>query len=226
MWFKNYLTKRKQCVVINGTTIGYLPVKSGVPQGSILGPLIFCLFIHDIANLKLSEKTKLCLYADDTAVFCKSRNEKELQTITQSQFDMICQWLKLNRLILNVSKTKIMLFGRGNKLKCVKLDVYYENSKLEIVDNFKYLGVILDSRLNWSQHISYVTMKISRAIGCIRRIMMFLSHTNLVNLYYAMILPHNNSGHLIDALHKKYHSALQKGNKLHYFSCTNHNTSL
>ena len=190
LWFKTYLTKRKQCVVINGKTSSYLPVRSGVPQGSILGPLIFCLFINDISNLKLSEKTKLCLYADDTAVFCRSKNEKELQTITQTQFNMICQWLKLNKLFLNVSKTKIMLFGRRSKIKHIKLDIRYDNRELEMVDNFKYLGVILDTRLNWSQHITYITKKISRAIGCIRRIKYFLSHKNLVNLYYAMILPH------------------------------------
>ena len=150
--------------MINGTTSGYLPVKSGVPQGSILGPLIFCLFINDITNLKLSDKSKLYLYADDTAMFCKSKNEKELQILTQSQFDMICKWLKINRLILNVSKTKLMLFGRKSKIKNIKVDVYYENLKLETVDTFKYLGVILDSGLNWSEHVSYITMKISRAI--------------------------------------------------------------
>ena len=65
-------------------------------------PADFCLFINDITNLKLSDKSKLYLYADDTAMFCKSKNEKELQILTQSQFDMICKWLKINRLILNV----------------------------------------------------------------------------------------------------------------------------
>lgn len=190
LWFKNYLTDRKQCVVINGTTSNYLPVRSGVPQGSILGPLLFCLFINDISNLKLSEKTKLCLYADDTAIFCKSKSENELQCLAQSQFEIICKWLKLNKLILNVSKTKVMLFGRKCKMKNAKLDLYYDEHKLEKVDTFKYLGVVLDSRLDWSQHLSHITMKISRAIGCIRRIRMFLTHKNLINLYYAMILPH------------------------------------
>ena len=83
-------------------------------------------------------------------MFCKSKNEKELQILSQSQFDMICKWLKINRLILNVSKTKLMLFGRKSKIKHIKVDVYYENLKLETVDTFKYLGVILDSGLNWS----------------------------------------------------------------------------
>ena len=189
-WFKDYLTNRKQCVVINGTTSEYLPVRSGVPQGSILGPLIFCLFINDVSNLPFSDKSKICLYADDTAIFCKSKHDNDLEALTQSQFDIICQWLKINRLVLNVSKTKVIMFGRRSKLKHIKLNIRYEDHQLEIVDNFKYLGVILDSRLNWSQHISYISLKISRAIGCIRKIREFLSIKNLTNLYYAMILPH------------------------------------
>ena len=85
-----------------------------------------CLFINDITNLKLSDKSKLYLYAD-TAMFCKSKNEKELQILTQSQFDMICKRQKINRLILNVSKTKLVLFGRKSKIKHIKVDVYFEN---------------------------------------------------------------------------------------------------
>ena len=189
-WFENYLTNRKQCVVIDGTTSDYRPVKSGVPQGSILGPLLFCLFINDIANVKLSESSKLSLYADDTALFFRSKVKSDLETIAQSQFNVICKWLKLNRLILNVSKTKVMLFARKSKIKYMKLEIYYDNHKLEMVDNFKYLGIILDSRLDWSQHFSYIKMKISKAIGCIRRIKTFLTRKTIINLYYAMILPH------------------------------------
>ena len=84
-WFKDYITERRQCVTVAGKLSDFLPVKSGVPQGSTLGPLIFSMFINDIPNVKLLPSSKLVLYADDTAVFCKGRTWQEVETQLQIQ---------------------------------------------------------------------------------------------------------------------------------------------
>ena len=187
-WFSRYLMNRKQCVSIKGTTSSLLEVKSGIPQGSILGPLIFCLYINDISKLPFHSNTKISLYADDTAMFNTDQNLTKIQRNLQSDFDLISNWLVINRLFLHPQKTKVMLFGSKRKLSNQHLCIKHNDIVLESVDQMKYLGVILDNKLNWSLHISHIANKISRSIGCIRRIKTYLSQKHLINLYFALIL--------------------------------------
>ena len=111
LWFEEYLTNRQHFVSINGVNSNFLTAKSGVPQGSTLGPLIFCLYINDLCNAKLSDDFKISLYADDTAIFCKSKTITELETKLQNQCDVISTCITLNKLMLNADKTKVMIFG-------------------------------------------------------------------------------------------------------------------
>ena len=123
-WFEQYLSDRKQCVSIDETCSDQLTVKSGVPQGSILGPLIFCIYINDLCNVKHTHDIKMCLYADDTAIFCKAKNINDLETVMQRQFTEICKWLDLNGLVLNAEKTKTLLFGTKKRVKNKTINIY------------------------------------------------------------------------------------------------------
>ena len=187
-WFTSYLMNRQQCVSIQGTNSTFLEVKSGVPQGSILGPLIFCLYINDMCKLPFHSNTKISLYADDTAIFNADQNLPSIQCNLQQDFDLLKNWLLINRMYLHPQKTKVMIFGSKRKLNNQSVSIKFKDTELENVDNIKYLGVILDSQLNWSYYISYLSNKISRSIGCIRRIKYVLSSKQLTNLYHALIL--------------------------------------
>ena len=172
------------------TTSELLRIRSGVPQGSILGPLIFCIFINDLCNINLHPNSKLSLYADDTAVFNHGKTIGEVQKSLQDDFDTICKWLDLNNMHLHPRKTKVMAFGHKRKLGKDVLLINYRNLPLENVNEIKYLGVLFDSNMTWGVHVSTVVSKISRAIGCIRRIKQWLPFKVLKNLYFSMILPY------------------------------------
>ena len=189
-WFNEYLRNRSHFVSINGANSNLLTVKSGVPQGSTLGPLIFCLYINDLCNVKVSDDFKISLYADDTAVFCKSETINQLEIMLQNQCNLISNWISLNRLRLNEDKTKVMLFGPKKKVERHELNIYFSGKKIEFVKHFKYLGVILDINLNWSMHVKSLVNKVTRAIGSIHRVRQYISHKNMINLYHSLILPH------------------------------------
>ena len=189
-WFENYLIGRRQCVSVSNCISDFLTVKSGVPQGSILGPLLFCLYINDMCNLRFHENTKISLYADDTALFNYDINVEKVQKNLQQDFDLISNWFENNDMYLHSGKTKVMMFGPKRKLHNKKLMVKYKNERLDNTESIKYLGVILDSQLLWNEHVAYIRNKLGRSIGCIRRIKHLLPQKIMINLYYSLILPH------------------------------------
>ena len=191
-WFESYLSNRQQCVFLQGTKSNFLTVKSGIPQGSILGPLIFCLYVNDICNLQLHSKTKISLYADDTAVFHHGKDYKVCEYNLQKDFTRILKWLKYNGLFLNANKTKTILFGSKRKIQNNNICIRYSENVLDSVESMKYLGVTLDKSLTWSLHVKEVVKKVSGTIACIRRIRNYISRKNLITLYYSLILPHLN----------------------------------
>ena len=132
---KSYLIDRRQCVTVNNCTSECVKTKSGVPQGSILGPLIFCLFINDMCYLNLHVHTKISLYADDTALFNSGKTIKEVQKNLQEDFELIWKWLDLNSMHLHPQKTKHMLLLK------------YKNFPLDNVSKIKYLGIIFDASM-------------------------------------------------------------------------------
>ena len=189
-WFKSYFLNRQHCVYLQGTTSNYLTVKSGVPQGSILGPLIFCLYVNDICNLQIHPETRVSLYADDTALFNQANDRGVCENNLQNDFNYVVRWLECNGMCLNATKTKTILFGSKGKIKNDTISVKYKNDSLESVDSIKYLGVMIDKHLTWSLHVQNVIKKVSKTIACIRRVQHFMSKKNLIMLYYSLILPH------------------------------------
>ena len=189
-WFNSYLSSREQFVCFQGTESTSMHVKSGVPQGSILGPLLFCLCINDICNLEFNDQTKIALYADDTALICEGKNIESSQKTLQKEYDLLCEWFKINKMQINAKKTKVMVLGTKRKIKNQVMKIKHDNNFLDSVSDFKYLGVILDQNLNWSLHLSCINKKINRVTACVRRIQSYLTEKTLVQLYYSLILPH------------------------------------
>ena len=188
LWFSNYLSGRQQIVSLNGCRSEYLPVTLGVPQGSILGPLLFNLFINDIPDVVTT--CKICLYADDTAIFYPSNNVKHIESILNYELSGLATWFQTNRLTLNVTKTKWMLFGTANRLKQAQsLTVEIDQEIIERVHTFKYLGMYLDSHLSFNEHIDKVCSKVSQRIGLLRRLRHCLTFSIADMLYKTMILP-------------------------------------
>ena len=113
-WIKDYLTDRKQRTLANGVLSDYLPITQGVPQGSILGPLLYIIYANDISNI--FQKCKSVFYADDTVLFIQSNNVKQMETAPQEDLDRLHNWCIENQIFVNAKKTKYMLFGSKSKI--------------------------------------------------------------------------------------------------------------
>ena len=192
---RSYLQNRKQYVDYNGKTSTLLNMRKGVPQGSILGPLFFIIFVNDLP--KASNTFHSIMYADDTTLlasiedfdYSKNNNITEINRNICNELDKFSDWLKCNKLILNATKTKIMVFrtrGRGN----VSLSVEINQTHITQVTEFNFLGIIFDEHLSWKSHIDALRVKLSRAIGVLNRLKNFLPNHILRFIYFALIHSH------------------------------------
>ena len=134
-WFSSYLTKRYQFTNYNNTSSDVKQITCGVPQGSIMGPLLFLLYINNIASV--SRVLFSVLFADDTTLFCRSKNLHELSTVINNELGNIIKWLKANRLSLNIDKTNFMIF-RPKGRKEQNLTIHINGSSILEVDNAKF----------------------------------------------------------------------------------------
>ena len=141
-WFESYLKNRCQAVNVNSTLSDFKDINIGIPQGSILGPLLFIVFVNSLAD---SVKCKCVMYADDTTLLTSSSDPVTLEIELKQNLDMVANWFKSNHLTLNIKKTKLMMFGTWQALSKFKdISLTYDNNDIEIVDKFKYLGVVFD----------------------------------------------------------------------------------
>jgi len=135
------------------------------------------------------------MYADDTSLLCKAKNDFELQVKLESCLNKVADCFKANELTLNVDKTKFMIFGTKQKLdKFHDVKLNWDNINIERVDEFKYLGVKCDNNLSWSSHIDYMCKNVSKRIGIIRRVKHYLPFQTVVLLSNALVLPHFDYG--------------------------------
>ena len=186
-WFKSYLENRSQYVTYNEKRSDIKNIICGVPQGSILGPLLFLIYINNFASV--SSKLYYVLFADDTNVFIFGNNLRKLINTLHIDLDQLYAWLQSNKLTLHLLKTHYMMFHRA-KQKHMDVKLCINKVPIQQVDNTKFLGVIIDDNLNWSNHISYINSKIAKGIGIICRARKFFSKSALYYLYYAFIFPY------------------------------------
>ena len=184
---ENYLTQRIQCTIISNSKSDAEIITCGVPQGSILGPFFFNTYINDIADVS---KFDIKLFADDACLSYSCDNISKLQTEINNELKSINQWRKINKLSVNFSKSNYMIFSK-KKINS-NIIITMEGNKLERVNKTKYLGVVLDSKINWKDHINYITNKISRSSYILSKIRHFVNLPILKMLYYSLVHPHIN----------------------------------
>ena len=186
-WFQSYLSNRKQFVTYNGVSSPVNRITCGVPQGSILGPLLFLLYINDLGNMCSS--TTSILFADDTNIFKIGNNLKEMEDELNSELSKISIWLRANKLSLNIGKTHFMLFS-NKKRRHYDLNIKIDETKIEEVKKTKFLGVIIDNKLTWKDHVAHVASKVSKGMGMIIKARNYLNRKGLLTLYYTFVYPY------------------------------------
>ena len=198
LWFKSYLTNRQQFVTIDDVISSLQYIKCGVPQGSILGPLLFLIYVNDM-HLAVP-KLNTVMFADDTNLFMCGSDYKKLFKDMNEQLSFIEDWFSVNKLSLNVDKTKYTLFCS----KCMEEDLPLKLPKLNIGKNevyrtryTKFLGILIDENLTWDPQLKAIAAKISSQIGIICRGRKFLNNHAMKMLYFAFINPYLTYGNLV-----------------------------
>jgi hypothetical protein len=193
-WFKSYLNERSQISNINGSFSNPLNVHTGVPQGSILGPLLFIIYINDL-SMSL-DQCSVNMYADDTAFYTKGHIANDTHAIIctlQSDLCNVSEWLDANKLSLHIGKTACMLFCSKQKRRHVMektLDLSLHGQEIEQVKMYKYLGVTIDEDLTFNIHVDNVIKKINRSLGVLKRASPYVPLSNRITLYNTIVLPH------------------------------------
>ena len=190
-WFESYLSQRQQQVSINNTKSSFKSVTCGVPQGSILGPLLFLLFINDLPLYTNNVSTDM--YADDTTLSDIQTSQEAIERNLQIALNELHIWCKNNGMVLNSAKTKVMLITTNQKRQRLNkdcLNLHYNDDALQTITNDKILGVYVDNNLMWSEHIKHISKKIASNIWLLSKIKMFLSQEHRVQFYKSYIQPH------------------------------------
>ena len=172
---------------MNNLRSGLENIKCGVPQGSILGPLCFNLYINDLSKA-VSEDC--VLFADDAAFIISSSNQIDLFQRIRKLFEDLSKYLEYNCLVANASKSKLMFFS--SRVATELPDFNFSGGLIEWVSEFKYLGLILTNKLSYGRHISKVTLNVSRITGMVMSVRDFFPRSVLLKLYHALALPHVN----------------------------------
>lgn len=194
---KSYLNDREQYITIDNTSSSLLSVTLGVPQGSILGPLLFIIFINDLH--KVSSMFHPVIYADDTTLSATLRTfgpaGQDRDENINRELSKIVDWLNLNKLCLNTYKTKAMLFHSSRK-KVAAPVIRINDSYIEFVEAFNYLGITIDKHISWKDHISKISVKMSKVIGIMSKLKKTLPKDILLIIYNSLFSPYLNYGTL------------------------------
>ena len=189
-WIASYLYNRQQYVVVDGATSSTTPVVSGVPQGSVLGPLLFITYINHVSMLALSEGSKLTMYADDILLYKPIKVSEDYSGL-QSDIDAIYECTKASYLTLNPLKCKYLICSR-KRYPCLPTSgLLLAGTTLEQVESYQYLGVLVSSRLTWSDHIEQICTKARKLVGMLyRQFYSWADTSTLLLIYLTCIRPH------------------------------------
>ena len=185
-WFASYLNNRQQFVSVNGKDSKTCRLDFGVPQGSILGPLLFVIYINDIPAV--SSLAKFILYADDANIILTADSMNEIEEKLCELINVLLEWVDSNGLLLNLKKTVYMLFTRSNVAS--NFTVKIRNTVIERKSETKFLGVIVDEKLKWTKHINTVKSKMCRYVGIMYKIKHLLPVKARLQVFHSFVQSH------------------------------------
>lgn len=187
-WFKSYLSNRKQFVKYNNSVSDYENMKCGVPQGSVLGPLLFIIYTNDLPNcLVCSNATQ---FADDTTVYICGKHIPELYRNMNEELHILTDWFYANKLSLNISKSNYMLFTKSRTVHTNNMVLQVSNVEIPRISCFKLLGLYIDEKLQWNEHISACRAKLTSALYAINKVKDLVPLHALKSIYYTLVHPH------------------------------------
>ena len=231
-WFDSYLSDRQQKCVVNGELSGARAVTCGVPQGSLIGPLLFLIYINDWPNCL--SKALPRMYADDASISIAASSLPELESALNTELAYLHEWLNVNKLSLNIAKTELMLIGSRQRLSATTtghlLTVQIKGHEIDRVPHTKSLGIHIDQNLSWSKHVNETAKIVSSGIGALKRLRPLICEDTAILLYRALIEPYFDyccpvwdglSNELADKLQKLQNRAIRVITKSdHYSSAT------
>ena len=191
-WFESYLSGRIQQCSVNGHLSNSRSLICGIPQGTILGPLLFLVYINDLPNCLAHAEPRM--YADDTHLTFASNNMKDIEFYLNQDLANVNQWLIANKLTLNQSKTEFMLIGSRQRLRTFQSapNLTINGTPIKQVSQAKSLGVYVDENLSWTTHINEITKKIASGIGALKRLRPFVPVNTLMTIFNSLVQPHFN----------------------------------
>ena len=204
------MSNRKIITFLNNTLSEEYSINNGVPQGSLIGPILFAIFINDLASL--FDKCSFHLYADDTVLYYSDKDPQVVESVLNDELNKVIKWMDKNKLKLNCTKTVGMLLGTKHMLsKHSNLHLKINDIDINNVESVKYLGVYIDRELKWNIQIEHMCSKIGKMIGFLGRLRYFVSESILRIIYTSIILPHFDYADVVwQSASKKYLNLMQK----------------